>query len=284
MSGGCPDKKEIVPLTREKELHFKIGKSVYYLRDIFLGAGAIVFVVVVWHLLVRYGIIDNRLMPTPIKVVETFIAKLTQAKPDGAILIVNILSSFQVAFLGFLIAIAVVIALGLFMAWYKPVDRFVRPLFELIRPVSPIAWIPLMILLVGIGLKARLFIVFFAAFTPSVINSYTGIKVVPQPLLNVAKAFGATSWQMFTRVAIPSALPYIFGGIKISLTYSWAVLVAAEMLAANRGLGYMILQGRQFFKPDLIIVGMLTIGLIGILLIAGIEKLEDIVLKREKVD
>ena len=213
-------------------------------------------------------------MATPWKVVTTFFVKFWDENPDGATLQMHFLSSIQVALMGFVSALVIGTPLGLVMGWYKGMDKFVRPIFEVVRPIPPIAWIPLSILLFGIGLSAKAFIIFLAAFVPCVINSYVGVKLTNPVLINVAKTFGATNWQIFTRVCLPSAVPMVFSGFRISLGNSWSTLVAAELLASTSGLGYMIQLGRTMIRPDIIIVGMLTIGFIGALLAAILNKVE----------
>lgn len=123
-------------------------------------------------------------------------------------------------------------------------------MFEILRPIPPISWIPLTILWLGIGIKAKAFIIFFAAFIPCVINSATGIEQTNKTLINVAKTCGASNVEIFFKVGIPSALPIMFAGIRVALGNAWATLVAAEMLAANSGLGYMILMGRNYARAD----------------------------------
>ncbi len=145
-------------------------------------------------------------------------------------------------------------------------DFLLNPLFEIIRPIPPIAWIPIVILTMGIGMSAKVFIIFVAAFVPNVINSYLGIRLTDATLINVAKTFGASDWKIFTTVCIPSSMNMVFTGIRLSLNASWTTLVAAEMLASIRGLGYMIQMGRTIIRPDIIIVGMFTIGLTGAML------------------
>ena len=132
-------------------------------------------------------------------------------------------------------------------------------------PIPPISWIPLTIIWMGIGLQAKAFIVFFSAFVPCVINSYTGVKQTNPVLINVSKTCGASNIETFFKIGIPSAMTMAFAGIRVALGNAWATLVAAEMLAANAGLGYMILQGRQFARADLIILGIVIIGVIGVL-------------------
>ena len=161
------------------------------------------------------------------------------------------------------------------MSYFKVIDRYFMPMFEILRPIPPIAWIPIVILTLGIGMPAKMFIIFVAAVVPCVINSYLGVKLTNQTLINVAKTFGANDWQIFTKVCIPSAIPMIFAGIRVSLGASWATLVAAEMFASTGGLGYMIQMGRLLSRPDIIIVGMLTIGLTGALLAKGLASIEN---------
>jgi NitT/TauT family transport system permease protein/taurine transport system permease protein len=137
-----------------------------------------------------------------------------------------------------------------------------------------------MILWLGIGYFSKVGIIFFAAFISATINSYTGIKKTNQVHLWVARTFGATNRQMLYKVAIPTALPMIFTGLRLALGSSWVALVAAEMLAATRGVGYMIYVGRMLGRPDVIIVGMITIGVIGLLMSYGLESLQNKFVRR----
>ena len=228
----------------------------------------------VWELASRLGLVSASLLPAPSQLARTFAEKLYQTEPDGATLGQSILSSLKTSFSGFLLAVVVGVPLGLFMGFYEPVDRFVKPVFEMIRPIPPIAFIPLTIVMLGIGFKAKMFIVCFAAFVPCVMNSYTGIKLTNPVLVNVARTCGASSWQIFTQVCVPSSLQMVFGGVRLALSTSWVTLVAAEMLASSSGLGYMIQMGRMLARPDLIILGMLLIGVIGFLISLVLAALE----------
>ena len=213
-------------------------------------------------------------LPSPVQVVEAFVEKVTQTAPDGATLGGHILASLQVALTGYLLGAVIGIPLGIAMAWFRKVDMFVTPLFDLIRPVPTIAWIPLMILWFGIGLGAKAAIIFVSAFVPCVINAYAGIKQTKPVHLWVAQTFGASRREMLFTVAIPTALPLIFTGLRISLGTAWMTLCAAEMLASNRGLGYMIQLNRTLARADLIVVAMLTIGVIGTIFTVGLNALE----------
>ena len=140
-----------------------------------------------------------------------------------------------------------------------------RPIFEILRPIPPVSWIPITIIWLGLGLQAKAFIVFFSAFVPCTINAYTGIRQTSPALINVAKVCGASNFTIFRKIGIPSAMTMTFAGIRVALGNAWATLVAAEMLAANVGLGYMIQQGRSFARPDIIILGIVVIGILGVI-------------------
>lgn len=238
----------------------KKDRSIQVVLSIF---GVLLFFII-WESLVASGLVSGRYLSSPTKVVALFFTKLTDPAPDGATIQINILSSLQVALVGFLLAIVIGIPLGWLMGWYKGFDAFARPIFEIIRPIPPVAWIPLTIVWMGIGLRAKAFVVFFAAFVPCLINAYTGIKQTSQTLIDFSKTCGASNWTTFCRIGIPSSLTMVFAGVRIALGNAWATLVAAEMLASASGLGYMILMGRQFARPDLIILGIVVIGAIGV--------------------
>lgn len=228
-----------------------------------LAVAGILSFLLVWQIVLELGIISDRYVSKPTELVTLFFQKMTDSTPDGATLPEATLASLQVAVTGLTLAIVTGIPLGLLMGWYKGIDKFFRPIFEIIRPIPPISWIPLTIVWLGIGLRAKAFIIFFAAFIPCVINSYTGIKLTKEVLINVAKTCGASNFTIFWKVGIPSAMPMTFAGVRVALGNAWSTLVAAEMLAANAGLGYMILMGRSFARPDIIMLGMVCIGAIG---------------------
>lgn len=238
---------------------------------------------ILWQIVSASGIVDSKYLSTPIQIFNLFITKLTDANPDGAVIGVNILSSLTVALSGFGLAIIIGIPLGLFMGWYKGFDSFMRPMFEIIRPIPPVSWIPLTIVWLGIGLQAKALIVFFAAFVPCLINSYTGIRQTSEVLKNVAKTCGASNFTIFWKVGVPSSMTLAFAGVKVAIGNAWATLVAAEMLAASSGLGYMILMGRQFGRVDLVILGIVVIGVIGIIITILIGMLENKVLGWKKL-
>ncbi len=249
------------------------------MKDVLLSAAGVLGFLAIWQLIVMMGLVDSNRLPAPTTIYQTLVYKAYHAAPDGNTLFVNIMASLQVALTGFFSAIIIGVPLGLFMGWWEYAERFFRPIFELVRPVPPIAWIPLVVVWMGIGLKAKGMIIFFTAFVPCVINSYTGIKSTNQTLINVSRTFGAGDREIFYKVGIPSSLPMVFAGIRVALGNAWSTLVAAEMLAASAGLGYMIQIGRTVARPDIVIAGMITIGAIGAILSAMLSFAENHLMK-----
>lgn len=230
-----------------------------------LSIAGILSFLVVWELLISMGLVSGRYLAKPTELVVLFVKKFYEASPDGSLLPQSIGASLQVSLAGLCFAILVGVPLGLCMGWFKALDGLVNPVFEVIRPIPPISWIPLTVLWLGIGLRAKAFIIFFSALIPCVINSYTGIKQTNKTLIDVARTCGASNVETFLKVGIPSAMPMTFSGVRVAVGNAWSTLVAAEMLASSAGLGYMILMGRMFARPDIILLGMIVIGAIGAL-------------------
>lgn len=251
-------------------------------RDAMLSVSGILLFLIIWEALVMLNLVDSRKLCGVLEVFKLFIVKLSDPNPDGAILTVNIWSSLQVVLTGYLLAIVIGIPLGWLMGWYRGFDAFMRPLFEIIRPIPPVSWIPLTIVWMGVGLTSKAFIVFFSAFVPCLINSYTGIRQTKEVLVNVGRTFGASNFTCFWKVGIPSSMTMTFAGIKVAIGNAWATLVAAEMLAASSGLGFMILMGRSYGRVDLIILGIVVIGIIGVIISALIGACENLVLRWKK--
>ena len=167
-------------------------------------------------------------LPDPVTVPKTFITKMSSKVPDGATLPQHILESTKIAFTGYLLGVVIGVPLGIAMGWFDWIDKFVRPVFDFIKPIPPpIALIPVMISLLGIGTTSKAWIIFFSTVIPCITNSYSGIKQTNQIHLWVSQTFGGTRWQQLFTVAIPSALPMIFAGLRVAMGASWMGLVAA---------------------------------------------------------
>jgi len=220
----------------------------------------------IWELVVDTGLVPNTLLATPVQVVELFFYKLGHADPDGAVLLVHAMTSIGEALTGYLLALAIGIPLGLLMGWFVVAEGLARPIFEMIRPIPPVAWIPLAIFWFGIGLTGKAFIIWASGMVPCVINSFVGVRMTNPVYIRMARTYGASDWEIFREICVPSALPMVFGGLQVALAASWTALVAAELIAADRGLGFLITMGRRLLMPDMIVLGMLMVGLTGVII------------------
>jgi NitT/TauT family transport system permease protein len=177
--------------------------------------------------------------------------------------------------IGFSIATILAIPLGLTLGWYPVAAQVVNPAIQMLRPISPIAWIPLAIVWFGIGDAAAGYLIFLAAFFPIVVTSMNGVRNVPSMFRRAGRNFGLTPPQLLAKVVFPAALPQIIMGLRIALGIAWVVVVAAEMIAVDSGLGYLVIDARNSGKRyDLVVAAMLMIGGIGLTLDLGFRRLE----------
>lgn len=250
----------------------KDKKKVQINKYFFISILSICVGVFIWWLVTDgLGIFRSNALPSPVKVFESFIKKWYETKPDGATLIQHLIASLQVALGGYVIGAVIGIPLGIFMAWNDKIDMCVRPVFDLVRTIPGVAWTSVMVTLVGIGFLSKALVIFIAAMVAMVINSYSGIKQTKTVHLWVGQTFGASNWELLTKIAIPSALPMIFTGLDVALGSAWTTLVAAELLASTKGLGFMIQQARGIFRLDIVIVGMIVIAITGAVLSSIIQ-------------
>ena len=183
-------------------------------------------------------------------------------------------SLFRVG-VGYSLAVGLGIPTGLVLGWYPSAAKAVNPLIQIMRPISPLAWIPLSIVWFGIGNQAAIFLIFLASFFPVVVSTVNGVNNVPPMFRNAGQNFGLTPAALLRRVIFPAALPQVLVGLRIALGIAWLVVVAAEMIAVDSGLGYLIIDSRNAGKRyDLVVAGMLLIGIIGLGLDMGIRRLE----------
>ena len=156
------------------------------------------------------------------------------------------------------------IPLGVAMGWWKPIHEQINPLVEMLRPIPPLAWIPLSILWFGVGDTQNQFIILLGIFFPILLNTIAGVKSVEPNLVRAARCLGGGEAAVLRRVVLPAALPQIVTGVRIGLGVGWMALVAAELVGANSGLGFLINDARTLLRTDIVIVGMITIGLVGL--------------------
>lgn len=225
-----------------------------------LALVGIIAVIALWHGAVVIG--SSRVVPGPLAVARG-IGELART---GRLVSYTIDSLMRVG-IGFSLALLTGLPLGLAMGWFPGLGRAVNPVIQLLRPISPLAWIPLAVVAFGIGNAAPIFLIFLASFCVIAEGSMNSIRMVPQVYTAAARNFGLSGAAVFLRAVLPAALPQVLGGVRIALGVSWVVVVAAEMIAVDSGLGYLIIDARNAGKRyDLVIAGMVLIGGIGLLL------------------
>ena len=232
--------------------------------------------ILIWQGLSSIQVIPSYKLPSPIEIILGFKDLLIVGVPPGNLLHNHMLYSLYRVALGYAIAALLAIPLGLLMGWSTGLLRMVRPLFELIRPIPPLAWIPIAILWFGIGIKSAAFIIFLGAFFPILLNTISGVLSIPPILIEAARTLHAKEKDIFLKVLLPGAVPSIFVGMRIGIGIGWMTLVAAEFTGVKEGygLGYMIMTARDIQRPDEILAGMLVIGVIGLLIDIGLRAIE----------
>ena len=221
-----------------------------------------------WHVAVRVSGTD--IFPTPQEVLQG----LVELAKQGVLLKYIVASMFRVTW-GFLLAILVGVPFGLILGWNRHAAMAFNPLIQIFRPISPIAWIPVAILWFGVTDVSPVFLIFLASVFPITVSSMAAVQNMQPVYVRAARNFGLNNLQLFRKVIFPACLPQIFTGLRIALGIAWLVVVAAEMIAVNSGLGYLIIDARNAGKRyDLVVAGMVMIGLIGLILDVAVRSLE----------
>ena len=191
----------------------------------------------------------------------------------------HVLHSVKLVLLGFAAATLIGVPLGLAMGASRAFEAFVNPAFLLIRPIPPLAWIPLAIVWLGLGDAAKVLIIWFAAFVPAVINSYSGVRAIEPHLLEAARMLGVPRMMFVREVLVPGAMPMIFTGLRLSLQACWTTLVAGELIGAIAGLGHVLYQASLDIFPAMIVVGMAAVAVTGAAMTMALGRLERRVLR-----
>jgi len=225
-------------------------------------------VVAVWWIVVRTT--ESAIFPTPWQVVTGTVELIRNGT-----LWEHIGASLMRVGAGFLLAVAIGIPLGLWMGWVRGAFDTLNPIFQILRPISPIAWIPIAILWFGVGNASPIYLIFISSVFPMIVQTTAGVHTIEKRYLRAAANFGVSRATLFRQVVIPAVLPQIIVGMRIGLGVAWLVVVAAEMIALRSGLGYLIIDSRNAGnRYDLVIAGMIIIGLIGLALDGVMRLLE----------
>jgi NitT/TauT family transport system permease protein len=221
-----------------------------------------------WHFSVKLTGTD--VFPSPLSV-ERGLTQLI----EGGLLWRYVADSLGRVGVGYLTAVAVGVPGGLLLGWYPSAAQVVNPVIQMLRPISPIAWIPVAIVLFGVGNVAAIYLIFLGAFFPIVVSTMNGVRNVPSMYRRAGRNFGLSPLQLLAKVVLPAALPQMLVGLRIALGIAWLVVVAAEMIAVDSGLGYLVIDARNAGKRyDLVVAAMILIGVTGLALDFGIRRAE----------
>ena len=227
----------------------------------------------VWTAIALCGLVQPQFLPTPLAVGSQFI-ELTQRPFVGYTLQHHLASSLGRFAMGFALAVAIGVPLGLLMGWFRPLDAIVSPLFDALRFVAPIAWVPFAALWFGTGIGGPVLIIFSGAFPPCVINAYRGAKFVEPRFIEAARTLGASNLRIVSEVLLPASVPSIVAGLRISAGLGWQSLIGAELIVASSGIGYLMVKGQSNISTAIVMSGMIAIGIVGVIIDVLLRALE----------
>ena len=223
----------------------------------------------------------GKLMPGPVEVARSMVEYIVGVVGKCGLLM-HAVHRLRRVLIGFIIGSALGIVLGLTMGRYQLIRSIFNPLFRIIRPIPPIAWIPISIIWFGLGEEPKIFLITLAAFGNTTLNAFTGAQSVDEQVINAARMLGANERQIFMTVIIPASVPAIFAGLQVGISSSWASVVAAEMVKAENGLGWIIQAGMDNNNMTQILAGIIMIGLGGFVLTNIMRKIEGVMCRWNK--
>jgi len=239
-----------------------------------VGGVTFVFIILLWYVATSATQIIPRIyFPTLGEVLQALRQISFVGYADG-LLYQHFLHSCWLVLMGFAVAVGIGVPLGMLMGWSRRAEAAINPVFLLLRPIPPLAWIPLAIVWLGLGDAAKVLVIWFAAFVPAVINSYAGVRSIEPYLIEAARSLGVRRMQLVREVLVPGALPLIFTGLRLSLQACWTTLVAGELIGAILGLGHVLYQAGLDIFPAMIVVGMVSVAIAGGMMTAALGWLE----------
>jgi ABC-type nitrate/sulfonate/bicarbonate transport system permease component len=234
-----------------------LGKAAKVLRYLYAAIG----VILVWQAVVTFAKPHMSLLPSPLVTARTFVQLMASGELErhAAYSVFRVVAAWSLAAM-------IAVPLGFAMGRWQRLERVLDPVVELFRPISPLAWIPLAILWFGINEGGKIFVIFIGTFFPILLNTIAGAKNIDPVLVSAGRILGcADDASLFRKVVLPAALPQVIVGLRISFGTGWAAIIAAELVAARAGLGYLISNGMEVLRSDFVLVGMVTIGVLGVL-------------------
>jgi sulfonate transport system permease protein len=246
---------------RKKIMSEKSVNGIYRLQTIAVAAIIPVFIIVYWIICSEKGVLNTSILASPDSVYERFKTMVQNGK-----LLTNVLVSTGRVLKGFALGALVGLTIGSLIGLFKPVSKLLSAMIAILRPIPPIAMIPFFILWLGIGEASKILIIALGTFWAVLLNTIQGFQDTDPKLLEVAKIFGKSKPVILLKIVLPSAVPSIFTGLRLGIGNAWSAVVAAEMIAASAGVGYMIQYARELVQPDLLLLGIITIGIIGLII------------------
>ncbi len=238
------------------------------LKEALLPLPSLLFVVVVWESVCRFAGFDASVFPGPLDTAKG----MWELIREGTLVRHAVASLYRVT-VGFYLAVVIAIPLGIGLGWWRNGLRMTNALIQFLRPISPLAWIPLAMLWFGIGDRPAIFLIFLASFFPLLIHTIHAVDHISPVYFQVASNFGFSRRETFCKVLVPAILPELLPALRVSLGVAWLVVVAAEMIAVKAGLGYLILDSRNALRMDFVLDAMIAIGVLGLCLDRVIEQL-----------
>ena len=238
-----------------------------------LGLVSVAALLLAWWVVAELGVVPELFVPRPASVVHAFV-ELAGEGYRGSTLFAHLAASMARLGAGFLLAVATAIPIGILMGMHRGIRAAVEPLLEFYRPLPPLAYYTLLIVWLGIGDESKVALLYLAAFPPLAINAMAAVENLGPERVEAARSLGARRRDIVWRVMLPSCLPQIITGMRVSIGFTYTTLVSSEIVAAANGIGWMVLDASRFLRTDVIFVGIITMGVTGIALDAIIRLLE----------
>lgn len=238
-----------------------------------LSVASIAVALGLWFGLAWSGFLPKMFLPSPWDV-ATALIKHISVPFAGSTLPQHLLASLGRFLSGFALAVALGVPTGLAMGWFAPFRHAIAPFFETFRFIAPLAWVPFAALWFGTGIGGPILIVFSGAFAACVINTFRGTQLTDVRLVEACRTMGATNYRLMIDVLLPSALPSIMAGVRVAAALGWQSLIGAELIVASSGIGYMIVQGQGAVETSIVMAGMATIGLVGLVIDLGLQRID----------
>jgi ABC-type nitrate/sulfonate/bicarbonate transport system permease component len=266
--------KPVEPSTAQRKPEVKQRRTRSSMNSYWLTGGVLIVAVLLWQAVSMAGVFPAFALPSPVAVWQAFV-DIVRNGYGGQTLISDILISCFRIIIGFVGAVAIGVPIGLLMSRSKIIFDIVDPLLQFIRPVPPLAYIPLLVVWFGIGELPKAILILVGTIPVIIIGTMSGVKSTPPLRIAVARTLGATNAQIFRRIVLPSAMPEIFTSMRVGIGVAWTCLVAAELIAASSGLGWLVQFAGQALQVAVVIVGIVIIGVIGYAMELVIRKLEN---------